>query len=133
MSLRLRRVRRENGDEHELDGLRDVRPGVEIVLKRLVAARDHFDNVPTVVQVGNQHVAGGIGVSGLDGVIDRDDRAPDGHGVTRPVEVKHHVTGALGSGHTGRYHSGADNARQRTRTIRMKIRFGLRVEIRAPK
>ena len=69
--------------------------------------RDHLDNVPAIVQVGNQHVAGGIGVSGLDGVIDRDDRAPDRRGVTRPVQVEHQVTGVLGSGHTGRKRHGA--------------------------
>ena len=108
LSLRLRRVRRQNGDEFELDGLRDVRPADEVVEIRLVASRDHLDDVPTIVQVRDPHDAGGIGVSGLDGVIDRDGRAPDRRGVTRPVQAEHHFTGALRSGHTGRQHRGAD-------------------------
>ena len=97
-----------NGEELELDGLLDVRAGVEVVEIRLVASRDHLDDVPTILEVGDPHDAGGIGVSGLDGVIDRDGRAPDGHGVTRPVQADHHFTGVLCSGHTGRQHRGAD-------------------------
>ena len=66
----------------DLDGLLDVRTSDKFVEIRLVASRDDFDDMSAVEQVGNPHGAGGIGISGFDGVIDRDDSAADGRRVT---------------------------------------------------
>lgn len=71
--------------------------------------------------------------SGLDGVIDRDCRAPDRQGVTRLVQAEQHLTGVLCSSTLANSTAALTAVRQTTRTIRRKIRIQLRVGIGAPR
>ena len=68
-----------------LDRLRHVCTSDEVVEVRLVAVRDHLDDVSTVLEIRHAHDAGGVRVSRLDRVIDRDGGAANRESVTGPM------------------------------------------------